>query len=363
MLKNTHIWLSSYFLQALKRSIQPQANKPLHIMFSCVDHFEPDWQGANSETQLKRVKRWLEDYPKLAKQHKDADGCHPKHTFFYPAEVYTKEHLDLLATICREGLGEVEIHLHHDEDTEESLKEKLEKAKKDFSSHGLLSKRALSGQVRFGFIHGNWALNNSRRDRRFCGVNNEAKVLSEAGCYADFTFPSAPSETQPQKINSIYYTKSNRQKPKSHNTGIDAKVGRFTNGDLLIIQGPLALNWARRAQGIFPRIENGDITAANPPTSDRVDLWVGQHIHVKGKEDWIFVKVHTHGAQESNADVLLGEPMRSMYNYLETRYNDGKNFVLHYVSSREMYNIVKAAEAREQGSPHQYRNYILERNN
>jgi len=179
------------------------------------------------------------------------------------------------------------------------------------------------------------------------------------GCYADFTYPSAPSETQPSKINSIYYTKSNGKKAKSHNRGIDAKAGSYTSGDLLMVQGPLTLNWQHRKKGIFPRIENGEISGVNPPREERVDLWVKQRISVKKKPEWIFVKVYTHGAPEKNADILLGEPMDQMYAYFEKKYNDGMDFALHYVSAREMYNIIKAAEAGEAGNPNQYRDYII----
>ncbi len=361
MTKNIHLWMGSYLKQELRRLLSKEAfPKPTHVMFSVVDHFEPDWKGADAATQISRVKRWVDDYPKLANKHKDADGQHPRHSFFYPAEVYRKENLDLLAKLCKQGFGELEVHLHHDNDTEEGLREKLEKAKKDFSSHGLLSKRNLSGQIRFGFIHGNWALNNSRPDRRWCGVNHESHILNDAGCYADFTFPSAPSDTQPKKINSIYYTSSQPSKPKTHNQGVDVEVGKFTNADLMIIQGPLTLNWRNRKYGIFPRIENADVGSGNLPTANRVDLWVKQRIAVRGKPDWIFIKVHTHGAPEHNANVLLGEAMDQMYSYIEKKYNDGQNFILHYVSAREMYNVIKAAEAGESGAPDQYRNYIIE---
>ena len=128
---------------------------------------------------------------------------------------------------------------------------------------------------------------------------------------------------------------------------------------MLIIQGPLALNWKRRKLGIFPKIENSEITKANPPRKDRIDLWVEQGICVKGREDWIFIKVHTHGAQEKNFDCMLGKPMHNMHNYLETKYNDGVNYKLHYVTAREMYNIIKAAEAGEKGEPGEYRDYKL----
>ncbi len=363
MLKHIDKWIGSYLKQELTRLFHRNKNvKPVHIMFSCVDHYEPDWNKADAPTQINRVKRWVNEYPRLAQKHKDADGCHPKHTFFYPAECYVKEHFDLLDQICRQGLGEVEIHLHHDGDTEKSLTEKLIKAKNDFTSHGFLGRRQLLKQIRFAFIHGNWCLNNSRADKRFCGVNDETRILSEQGCYADFTFPSAPSETQTNTINSLYYVKSNKTKVKTHDRGIPARVGQPSNGDLLLVQGPLTLNWRQRKNGIFPRIENGEISPANPPTPTRVDLWIEQRISVEDKPDWIFVKVHTHGAPEKNANTLLGEPMDRMFTYLETQYNDGTNYVLHYVSAREMYNIIKAAEAGEAGAPGQYRNFIIERN-
>src|SRR3989338_5455504 len=310
MLKNIDTWIGSYTAQTLRRLLSSREfAKPTHVMFCFVDHFEPDWKTTDKNLQRQRVERWVREYPALAQKHKDADGCSPKHTFFYPAECYTSEHFDLLRQLCQKNFGEVEIHLHHDNDTEETLEQKLIQAKKDFSRHGFLGRRKLSGDVRFAFIHGNWALNNSRKDGCFCGVNDEAKVLAKVGCYADFTLPSAPSETQTRKINSIYYTKSSRHKPKSHDKGVDVTVGKFCNGDLMLIQGPLALNLKIRKKGFFPAIENADITGANHPTRQRVDLWVDQRISVKDKEDWVFIKVHTHGAPEKNADALLGKPL------------------------------------------------------
>jgi hypothetical protein len=82
---------------------------------------------------------------------------------------------------------------------------------------------------------------------------------------------------------------------------------------------------------------------------------------VKGKEDWIFIKVHCHGTQESDIDALLGNGADEMYTYLEKMYNDGNNFCLHYVTAREVFNIIKAAENGLTGSPNQYRDYIIPR--
>ncbi len=45
--------------------------------------------------------------------------------------------------------------------------------------------------------------------------------------------------------------------------------------------------------------------------------------------------------------------------FLENSYNDGRDYMLHYVTSREAYNIVKAAEAGLDGNPNEYRDYLI----
>jgi hypothetical protein len=312
------------------------------------------------EVERARVARWCQAYPKLVARHRDADRQHPKHCFFYPEEEYREEHLEQLGELCAQGFGEIDIHLHHDRDTAEGLREKLtgfiDKLDK---VHAVLPREPATQQPRFAFIHGNWSLDNSRPDGRWCGINNELQVLRDLGCYADFTLPSAPSDTQTAKINSIYYATDDPYRPKSHNRGVDVEVGKAPSGDLMIIQGPLGLNWKWRKWGIFPRIENAEVRGSAPPTPERIDQWVDTHIHVKGRPEWCFVKIHTHGTQEADMETLLGKPVDDMYHDLEQRYNDGSRYVLHYVTAREMYNIVKAAEDGHTGNPNDFRDYIL----
>src|SRR5262249_25076651 len=139
---------------------------------------------------------------------RDADGRPPRHTFFYPIEQYDAEEVAALAHLCLAGYGEVEIHLHHDNDSEDALRERLLAAKGLLAQrHGLLARARDTGELVYGFIHGDWALDNSHPHGRHCGVNNELAVLRETGCYADFTLPSAPEPTQTGKINCIYYAK------------------------------------------------------------------------------------------------------------------------------------------------------------
>jgi hypothetical protein len=88
----------------------------------------------------------------------------------------------------------------------------------------------------------------------------------------------------------------------------------------------------------------------------RVDQWVRTGIHVKGKRNWVFIKTHTHGSVD--APLVDGQPMSDAFSHMERNYNDGSRYVLHYLTAREVYNIIKAIEAGEPGEdPNQYRNY------
>jgi hypothetical protein len=214
--------------------------------------------------------------------------------------------------------------------------------------HGLLSRDRKTGEIAYGFIHGNWALDNSLSDGRCCGVNNELDILRETGCYADFTLPSAPSEAQTSKINSIYWAVDDPNRPKSHDSGIDAGSAQKPDKSLLIIQGPLLLNWKRRKWGLLPGIENACIQGSQAPSLHRLELWLKASIRIPNRPDWYFVKLHTHGANEFNMPVLLGEPMVRFHGALKERSQRDPNFHFHYLSAREMANL---AEMAAEGTP------------
>ena len=184
-----------------------------------------------------------------------------------------------------------------------------------------------SGRPAFGFIHGNWALDNSRLEngRNFCGVNDEITVLAQEGCYADFTFPALAHMAQPRQANSIFYATDDPDRPKSYDRGEEVRAGGQPSGDLMIVQGPLCI---RRKRGrCLPSPEDGDVTGTNPATPERVDAWVRTAIHLPGRPEWIFVKVHTHGAADRNLEGLLAGGFEALFADLEQRYNDGRRLV------------------------------------
>jgi hypothetical protein len=358
--RNAFIWLGNWLRRGW--SAPAPAGATRHLMFCFVDHFEPQWGRPGYATECERVRRWRSEYERLCRTHRDADGRPPVHTFFYPEEEYRREHLEPLVELCRLGMGEIEVHLHHDKDTAAGLHEKLHRFVNLLADqHDAVPRAPGTGQLRWAFVHGNWALDNSHPAGSWCGVNNELQVLREEGCYADFTLPAAPSPCQTSTINRIYYATDDPQRPKSHDRGERVRVGGTAVGDLMIIQGPLGFLWSRRKLGIIPGIESGDVRASSPPTANRIDAWVKTGIHVAGRPEWIFVKVHTHGTQERDMDTLLGAPMSAAFDHLEARYNDGREWKLHYVSAREMYNIIKAAEAGATGEPGAFRDYEIPR--
>lgn len=358
--RNMHLWLWDYAFGEWRKAAGKA--KPRHVVFCYVDHFEPHHGKVDNAKAQQRMQTWLRRYPELAKKYKDADGNYLKHSWFYPYDELDEKELEQLNILCRQGLGEVEFHLHHKDDTSETLTRKLRDGLKVFKKYGIGITE--DGQQTYGFIHGNWALDNSihRNGENFCGVNDEISILKETGCYADFTFPAYLEQSQPKYVNNIFYVTDDPHKPKSHNSGQPARVGiDSAKYDLILVQGPMMLNWKRRKLGFFPNIEDGNIHQGNLFNKAKIDLWINAGIHVQGKDDWIFVKIFTHGAPEKNYEPVLGRDAEKLFDYLTQQYNDGENYLLHFVTAREMYNIIKAAEDGEQGNPNQFRDYLIKR--
>jgi len=82
---------------------------------------------------------------------------------------------------------------------------------------------------------------------------------------------------------------------------------------------------------------------------------VEQWVHVEGRPEWTFVKLHAHGAPEPNASVMLGEPMATFHEALRDLARGGggagPRWRVHYVTAREMYNVARAAMDGRDGSP------------
>jgi hypothetical protein len=333
---------------------RPSSSQPVRIDVCVADHFEPNHRRPGLDEQRRRVTAWVRRYPFVARRHRDSRGRPAVRTFFFPIEEYRPEHLDALAILCSDGFGDVEVHLHHDDDTRDGLRRTLlEYTSMLHARHGLLRRDATSGQIEYAFIHGNWALDNSHPDGSYCGVDDELTVLAETGCYVDMTLPSAPSPTQTRIVNSIYYARGRRGRAKSHDEGEPLTVGGAppTGGatPLMCIQGPLGPNVLARKMGIVPRLETGELSPDNrvDPVA-RVHTWLAHAPAVRGAPNHRFLKLHAHGTQPGGERYFLelGGGFDQMLTTLEDECAR-RSYELRYVTAREMYEAVRALERGE----------------
>jgi len=358
-------WLPSYAWQRLTRK-RPRGH--VHLIFALADHFEPSivpedgFARAPYDVQERRLERWCRDYPELVGGWRDSDGRPMVHTYFYPAEQHDEGLVGRLAEHCRAGWGEIEIHLHHGmlaPDTAENTRRQLAGFRDILAERGCLCYWEGSGPPRYAFVHGNFALSNSAGGR-CCGVDSEIQILAETGCYADFTLPpGAFHSAQIAKINSIYECTPPLDRKAPHRRGRDLRRGTPPVIFPLLVQGPLLPDFGG-AGPFSPSIEDSAITGARPPSLQRLQLWKRAGIAVRGRPDWIFVKLHCHGMdpRPKNEDAMLGASMRRfLQEFVEGAPQRGES--LHFVSAREMVNIALAACDGREGNPGQYRDYRL----
>lgn len=347
--RGVRLWGAGLLRASLEREPADPA-RPMHLYVCIADHFEPRWRKASLDEERRRVARWVDEYPALAARHADSFGNRPVRTLFFPIEEYRPEHLDALAMRVRDGLFDVEVHLHHDDDTADNLRASL----RDFTrtlheAHGLLRRDPATGELAYAFIHGNWALDNADRDGRFCGVDNELSVLVETGCYVDMTMPCVPSPAQGRVINTIYYARGCEGRSRGHDAGRPVRVGgRREDRELMLVPGPLGLHLRSRTRGVMPRIEAAMLEPGNPiDLAERVGAWVRNAPAVRGAPNHRFIKLHAHGCNGDAPDWFLtrGGAFERLLSIFEGEWADTRRYFLHYVTAREMYETIVRLES------------------
>ena len=360
-------WLVRYPFERIGNFFGRAAFERKHLIFVIANHFEPAW-SASGLLDLDAQRRRLDDYYKRARKTSefliDADGTKFRHTNFYPIEQYDRQILDTLSAMQSEGLGETEIHLHHGvekPDTAENLRKTIIEFRDIFAQeHQLLSQNGAAGEPKYAFVHGNLALGNSAGGK-FCGVDNELQILAETGCYADFTLPTAPDETQVPMFNQIYECGLPLDTKMAHRTGKSVEVFGNEPQLPLIFTGPLVLNWSRRVKGLpFPRIDEGALAANQASDLNRLKRWTNANITVKGKSDWIFVKLYCHGFFDRDQSACIGEDARKLFGEIIEYGEKTNDYAVHFASAREAVNMVFAAIDGKNGDPNDARNYRLQ---
>jgi hypothetical protein len=355
-----YLFLPDYLRWELAQVTAPRAKAPTHLFVLFADHFEPNdvaalaaggapAQAAEAEA-ARRVREWGARYASMASRHADSRGRPPQHTWFYPGEQHAPAVLDELKTLVEHGFGEVEMHFHHEGDTEATFTPRFRKAIIDMQKHGFLI--STDGQTHFAFVHGNFALDSGTP--RYCGLTEELRILRELGCFADFTFPSVYLDSQPPSVNSIFAAQDDPQ-PKSYRRQFPLTALSGGAADLMIFEGPLVFapssNWRR----LFLDLDDGDVHPGMPASPDRIERWIRANVHVAERPDWVFIKLFAHGiSTPAEADAVVGPEFDALLTVLEQRYNDGSRYVLHYVTARQAYNLAMAAASGKKGGPDAY---------
>lgn len=339
-----YIWIGDFLLD---RRVPFDNSKPLDVCFCFVDHFEPGGIWNTPETfpiqrRLSRLQAWEVAYRKAIEGHRDSDGQPPQTTWLFPIKDSVPEVIAELAKWPGREWGEIEYHLHHRLDWDgRQVREQIEQDVDALQKIGACTNG-------YAFVHGVYGL--AAGDPKVCQVINELDILKETGCYADFTFPNLYTPAQPSQVNSIFYARTTGL-PKPHDRGTSAEVGKSAKG-LLLVQGPM---WAGFTKAVF---DDANLSVSQHPHPSRIDHWIASHVHVRGKPNWIFIVVHTHSATEYAQDMLFQGNMQRTWAALETRFKSNGNR-LHYVTAREVYNIIKAAEAGKDGNPDHYRDFFI----
>ena len=334
--KNANLWVPAYLRDRARNLVPRPPAKRLWV--AITDHYEPFGGGVSAQVAEARVSEWQKRWPSIAAGAPlDAAGRPPCYTFFYPQEDYDFCTIEALAEMSRTGTTDVEVHIHHDNETAAGFTEKMSTfCSRLHNDHGLLHHH--NGQLVFGFIHGNWALDNSLPGGRKCGVTGEIQLLRDLGCYADFTMPSFPSASQSRIINKIYWTTGDPSKPRSFDQGVEATVGGGVQGQLLMITGPTGLHYKER---LMPWLEAGEIAIHAAPIKYRVKRWLDLAPRLG---DDIFLKLFAHGAREDNAEILLGTDSKPgtlgpMFQWIHEAAQQ-HNLELHWTSAFDMFKAV-----------------------
>ena len=363
-------WLTRYPIWRAKDAVRRLTERcgKQNLIFIVANHFEPGWNGTvdghNLATQIARTKAWHKQARSIGSAIRDHDNTPFRHTNFYPAEQYYKSLLDQLSEMQSEGLGEVEVHLHHGvdaPDTAANTRRALEEFRDVLAEeHKCLSRRSRNDKPMYSFVHGNWALANSAGGH-CCGVDNEMQILADTGCYADLTLPAIHSRAQVPRLNAIYQCGGALGQAAPHRLGPNLRIGKRPVLPILIT-GPLTMNWQGRRNGLpMPRLDDGALTAKYKFDLDRLDNWRNAHIGVHGRPEWLFIKLYCHGFFDHDQASTIGEPIRKFLDRVLTLSGQTGEFTVHFATAREAYNIAMAAVDGRKGEPGLYRDYELKR--
>jgi hypothetical protein len=108
-----------------------------------------------------------------------------------------------------------------------------------------------------------------------------------------------------------------------------------------------------------PRIDDGALSANQSLDQARFRRWLSANITVKGRSDWVFVKLYCHGFFDRDQSACIGEDAKRFFGSLVEEGERTGAYKIHFATAREAFNMVSAAIDAKSGDPNSYRNYRL----
>ena len=128
----------------------------------------------------------------------------------------------------------------------------------------------------------------------------------------------------------------------------------------LLFTGPLVFDWRRRLHGLpVPRLDDGVLAANYPSDLGRLRNWRAANISVRGRPEWVFIKLYCHGFFDHDQPYVIGEPMRRFLTEVMKLAERSEQLKVHFATAREAFNIALAAVEGRAGDPHIFRDYQL----
>jgi hypothetical protein len=118
------------------------------------------------------------------------------------------------------------------------------------------------------------------------------------------------------------------------------------------------LDFDRSSRSGLGRFETAALSGGTPPSIRRLRLWKKAGITVRGRPDWLFIKLHCHSMYPNHRDAVIGDSFQLFMRELVAGAEERQE-TLHFVTAREMVNIAWAACEGRGGNPDDYRDYRL----
>jgi hypothetical protein len=91
----------------------------------------------------------------------------------------------------------------------------------------------------------------------------------------------------------------------------------------------------------------------------RLNRWKNANITVKGRSDWVFIKLACHGFFPHDQSASIGEGAVRFFNEVIEHGEKKGSYKVHFTTAREAANMVFAAIDGKTGDPNDYRDYRL----